>query len=122
MGKFVSNAVLDASLNAVATANLQIAMNGQPATYAAAVAGKLCEVAMAPGDFTIANGDVSGRKTTIAAKAGLAVDVAGTADHVVLLNTTTSTLLYVTTCPAQALVMGGTISVGAWAVEINQPT
>ncbi len=77
---------------------------------------------MAPGDFAILNGDVSGRKVTIAAKSGLAVIAAGTVDHISLLDPSTSTLLYVTTCPAQAIVAGGTVSLAGWQVEINQPT
>ena len=77
---------------------------------------------MAPGDFGIANGDVSGRKVVVAAKSGLPVVAAGTVDHVSLLDPSTSTLLYVTTCPAQAIVAGGTVSLASWQVEINQPT
>lgn len=120
--KFSSTQVLDGALNVVRTATRMVAVNGQPATYAAADAGRLSEAALSTADFTLASGDVSGRKVTIAAKSGLAVIAAGTADHVALLDPGTSTLLYVTTCPAQALVVGGTVSLAAWSVEINAPT
>ena len=119
--KFASNEVLDGALTIVRTATRMVAVNGQPATYAAADAGRLAEAALASGDYALAAGDVSGRKVTIAAKSGLTVIAAGTADHVALLDPTTSTLLYVTTCPAQALVTGGTVSLAAWSVEINAP-
>ena len=121
MSKFCSNAVFDAALTRISTATRMIAMSGQPATYAAADTGRLCEAAVAPADFAILNGDVSGRKVTIAAKSGLAVVAAGTVDHIALLDPVTTTLLYVTTCPAQAIVAGGTVSLAGWQVEINQP-
>ena len=122
MSKFCSNAVFDTALTKIATATRMVALNGQPATYTAADAGRLAEAAVGAADFTIANGDVSGRKVTIAAKTGLSVIAAGTVDHIALLDPTTSTLLYVTTCPAQAIVAGGTVSLASWQVEINQPT
>jgi len=121
MSKFCSNPVFDAALAKVSTATRMIAMSGQPATYAAADGGRLSEAAVVPADFTIANGDISGRKVTVAAKSGLAVIAAGTVDHVALLDPTTSSLLYVTTCPAQAIVAGGTVSLASWQIEINQP-
>ncbi len=122
MSKFCSNAVFDTALARIATATRMVGLSGQPATYAAADAGRLTEAATAAGDFVIANGDVSGRKVTVAAKSGLAVVAAGTVDHVALLDPATSALLYVTTCPAQAIVAGGTVSLASWQVEINQPT
>ena len=121
MSKFCSNAVFDAALTRITTATRMVALNGQPATYAAADAGRLSEAAVAPADFAIVNGDISGRKVTVAAKSGLAVIAAGTVDHVALLDPATTTLLYVTTCPAQAIVAGGTVNLGGWQVEINQP-
>ncbi|MEI6418870.1 MAG: hypothetical protein WCO82_07380 [Sphingomonadales bacterium] len=121
MAKFASNDVLDASLNVVATATRLVALNGQPASFAAANTGKLAEATMVAGDYTLAAGDVSGRKVTVAAKNNLSVLSGGTADHVALLDVAGSRLLYVTTCPAQALVPGGTVSIAAWAVEIGAP-
>lgn len=121
MPKFASNDVLDASLNVVASATRLVALNGQPASFAAANSGRLAEATMAPGDYALAAGDVSGRKVTVAAKNNLAVLSGGTADHVALLDVAGSRLLYVTTCPAQALVTGGTVSIAAWAVEIGAP-
>lgn len=121
MAKFVNFAVLDGALNLVASATRIVAVSGQPATYVAADAGKLAEATLAAGDFALAAGDVSGRKVGIAAKPGLTVIAAGTADHIALLDPATSSLLYVTTCPAQVLPAGGTVSIGAWSVEIEAP-
>lgn len=121
MAKFASTDVLDGSLIVAAGATRLVATNGQPATFAAANAGKLAEATLAGGDFSFAAGDISGRKVTIAAKSGLAVIASGTADHVALLDVAGSRLLYVTTCPAQALAIGGTVSIASWAIEVGAP-
>jgi hypothetical protein len=121
MSKFASTAVLDAGLNVVGSATRMVAVSGQPTSYAAADAGRLAEAAMVPGDFSLAAGDISGRKVSVAAKTGLSVVAAGTADHVALLDAAGSRLLYVTTCPAQALVTGGQVSIAGWSVEIGAP-
>ncbi len=122
MSKFANTDVLDGSLTVVATATRMVAVSGQPASYAAADAGKLAEATLTGADFTLAAGDISGRKVTVAAKSGLSVITAGTADHVALLDPVLSKLLYVTTCPAQALVGGGTVSIASWAVEVGAPS
>jgi hypothetical protein len=121
MGKFVNSDVLDSALNAVAGATRMVALNGQPATFAVAEAGKLAEVTLTGADFTLAAGDISGRKVSVAGKTGLGVIAAGTADHVALLDPVTSKLLYVTTCPVQALALGGTVGIAGWAIEIGAP-
>lgn len=121
MPKFASTDVLDGSLNIVRGATRMVAVNGLPASYAAADAGRLAEASLAGSDFTLAAGDISGRKVTVAARSGLPVIAAGTADHVALLDGAGSRLLYVTTCPAQALVAGGTVSIASWSIEIGAP-
>jgi hypothetical protein len=122
MAKACSPDVLDGALNIVRTnATRMVACAGQPASYAAANSGKLAEAVMASGDFTLAAGVTNGRRATVAAKSNVSVLAAGTADHVALLDPTGSRLLYVTTCPAQALVIGGTVSFAAWDIEIGDP-
>lgn len=121
MPKFASNDVLDAGLNVVAAADRMVAVSGQPGSFTAANAGKLAEASLTGADFALAAGDVSGRKVTVAARNGLPVIAAGTADHVALLDSVNARLLYVTTCPAQALAPGGTVSIAAWSVEIGAP-
>ena len=121
MSKFASTDVLDGSLAVVSSATRMVALSGQPATYAAAFAARLTEAALTAGDFALAAGDISGRKVNIAAKSGLSVLAAGTADHIALIDVAGSRLLYVTTCPAQALVAGGVVSIAGWSVEIAAP-
>jgi hypothetical protein len=98
-----------------------VALAAQPATYAQALSQRLVEATVAPADFVIAPGDQSGRKVSVAAKTGLQSIAAGIASHVALLNTETQQLLYVTTCPAQAISEGGTVSISGWSVEIADP-
>ena len=122
MGKAVHGDVLDGALNVVkAAATRMVALAAQPADYAAATVGKLAEAVMASGDYTLVPGDVSGRKAIVAAKSGLSVIAAGTANHVALLDPVASRLIYVTTCPAQAVVSGGTVDFAAGDIEIGDP-
>lgn len=121
MPKFASNDVLDGSLAVVASATRVVATFGQPASFADANSAKLAEATLTGADFGLAAGDISGRKVTVAAKSALPVLAAGTADHVALLDVAGARLLYVTTCPAQALAAGGTVSIAEWAIEIGAP-
>jgi hypothetical protein len=121
MAKFASNDVLDAALAVVAGANLMVVTQGQPASFAAAQAGALAEVAVGPADFAVAAGSNGGRRLNVAERAGLVARAGGTADHVALLDTGGQRLLYVTTCPAQALLAGSSLRVAAWQVEVGAP-
>ena len=121
MAKSVHNDVLDAALNEIATANLMTACNAQPTTRTEAVTTfALADVAMTAGDYTNADGDVSGRKVTIGQKTGVTVDTTGTANHVALVDATV--LLYVTTATSQALTATNTMTFNSWKIEIADPT
>lgn len=122
MAKSVHADVLDGALAVVSTyASKMVALASQPATFAAANSGALAGVAMAPADFALAAGVVSGRRLTVAAKSSVAVSASGSATHVALLDEALSRLLYVTTCPATALTAGGTVNFGAWSIELADP-
>ena len=122
MAKAVHDNVLDGAFAVLDDGNIMTACSAQPTTRAEAITTfALADVALTPGtDFTKANGDTSGRKCTIAAKAGVTVDTSGTATHVAICDGTN--LLYVTTCTSQALTAGNTVSFPAWKVEIADPT
>jgi hypothetical protein len=125
MAQFANDDIMDAALNLIKTnCDKMVACSAQPTTYAEANATyALADVAMTSTDFTgPANGDTSGRKITVASKSGVTVDTSGTATHVALLDTVNERLLYVTTCPSQAVASGGTVSFGAWAIEIADPS
>lgn len=72
-------------------------------------------------DYTLATGDVSGRKVTTAAKSGVVVATTGTATHLVLALSTDSTLRFVTTCASAAVTAGGTVDIPGWKWEAQAP-
>jgi len=119
MAKSVANDVLDAALGEIATSTTQTVCSAEPANYAGIAAVTLAASTVAAGDFTIADGTTSGRKTTVGEQAGVSITASGDATHVVLDDGTT--MLYGTTAPTQTLTSGGTVTVAAWAVEIADP-
>jgi hypothetical protein len=124
MAKSVHNDVLDAALDKIATANIMTLCSQQPTTRTEAITTyMLADVTMTVGDgngdYTIADGDTSGRKVTVTAQAGESVTNSGTGDHVALCDG--SSLLYVTTCTGVAVTAGGTVDFPAWDGEILDP-
>ncbi len=123
MAKAVNTDVLDAAIAVVRSATRMVALAAQPADYPTATSQALATVTMAAVDFLAPYaGLIDGRRTTVGAKSGVAVSAAGTAAYVALTDPGTSRLLYVTTCPAQTLALGGTVSFSAWDVEFGNPT
>lgn len=123
MAKFVRNTVLDLALNQIKNNdNRQVICSAQPTTYAELNTFKIAEVAMAAGDYTLGNGDVSGRKITIGAKSAITITTSGTGTHIGHGDSVGSNLDLVTTCTAQALNTGGTVDIPAYKYELNQPT
>lgn len=123
MAKYCNPDIIDGALNVIKNnANLMIICSAQPTTRTEAVSTyALADVAMTGTDFTLANGDVNGRKLTVAAKAGITVDAVGQATHIALVDGTR--LLYVTTCTAQQLAaIGNLVNCPAYDIEINNPT
>lgn len=123
MAKACDSTVLDGLLDIVATANKYIVCAGQPTSYTDAnVTKNLAYIAITGASFTKANSG-SNRKTTVAAQNGLTFNAAGTGDHIALVNTTNSTLLYVTTVgTARAIASGDTVNSAAFDITVNQPT
>jgi hypothetical protein len=124
MAKFTADAVLEAALAKVATCTRMVVTSAQPANFAGIAAVALADVTLTAGagngDYTIADGDVSGRKLTVAAQTAVPIDSSGTATHVCLDDGTT--LLQVTTCTSQALTSGGTVDVPAYDIEFADVT
>lgn len=119
MARFADQSVLDALLNEIANGTRLTVCAGQPTDFADIASRILASETLTGGDFTLAAGDVSGRKVTVAAQADLSISASGTADHVAIDDGTT--LLYVTTCPSQALTLGGTVSTQAFDAEVADP-
>jgi len=124
MAKWSLDANMDAMLANIAQSDMLHVCSGQPANYAGIAAVQLASVALTAGagngDYTLANGDTSGRKLTVAAQSAVSISVSGTATHIAL-SDGSATLYYVTTCTSQALTSGGTVDVPAWDIEVADP-
>jgi hypothetical protein len=127
MAKWASDSVMDAALSFIDDCTLLTVCSAQPTTYAEASSTyKLADIVLTAGDgngdYTIANGDVSGRKISVLQQSNIDIDTSGTATHVALCVSGSSTLVYVTTCTSQALTSGGTVTVPQWKIEITDPS
>jgi hypothetical protein len=129
MGKLANNDVLDALGNYLKTNGIKMTVcEGAPTTYEHASSNKgtgtgkvLAGVVIDTGDYTLADG-TTGRKVTFSAQVDVPIDVSGTVDHVAVINTTSSALLFVTTCTSQPLVATNTVTIPAWAITSGDPT
>ena len=128
MAKYTHDDVLDAALNYIAdNADRVVVCSSQPANFAAVAAATLAAIPVTAGagngDFTLANGDTSGRKLTVAAQSeSNGGDADGTPNHYAIVDDTNSKLLYVTTCSGDDIVSGGDVSITAFDIELADPS
>lgn len=124
MAKFVPDATLDAFLDYIADNCTRVTIcSTQPTNYTEgnatyALADVTVTAGVGNGDFTVANGDTSGRKLTLVQQTGVTVDSSGTAAHIALLDVSNTTLLAVTTCTSQAVTSGNTATINAFDIEV----
>lgn len=120
MAKAIPDSILDLMLAELDGDAIHVC-SAEPTTYTEANATyKLAQDTLAGGNYADANGDTSGRKTTITAPVDSDIDSTGTATHIAITNGTT--LLAVTTCTSQALTSGGTVTIAAFDIELGDPT
>lgn len=124
MGKSISDTVLDAALNTIKNNSTRVtACSAEPTTYTEGNSTyALADVTVDSSDYTVANGDTSGRKVTCGAQSGVPIDTSGTVTHVAHLDVSGTALLFVTTTASQVVGAGGTLDIGAHKYEINDPT
>jgi hypothetical protein len=118
MAKAASDGFIDGGLTAIGTSTTLTVTSAQPANQAGIAAVALASVVTTAPDYVIANGDTSGRKTTVQQQTDISISATGTATHVVVDN---GTDIFVTTCTSQALTSGGTVTVPAYDIEISDP-
>ena len=94
---------------------LNVLSNDAPGTYLLRAAATIAANAVALTTDTTGNyvADVAD---------GSGIDVTGTATHIVLAVTGSSTMKQVTTCTSQALVDTGTVTVPAYIISVADPT
>jgi len=128
MGKSLHNDTFDAMLNYIANNGDKLCVcSAEPTTYTQAVTTyELADVTLTKGagngDYTIGDGDVSGRKLAVAEQANIDVDVAGTATHIAIVDVSNTKLLLVTTCVSQAVSAGGKVTIQTFDCEVGDPT
>jgi hypothetical protein len=94
----------------------------EPTTYTDAhTTYKLASVAVTTGDFAVADGDVSGRKVTMASKTGITPTGNGTATHMAFNDTNNSKLLLVKQITSQALLTSQAVTIPANRYEVRDP-
>jgi len=126
MAKLLDDTVLDGALNIIVNGATQISLtDAQPTTYGTATGTYALQIKsdLTSASFTVADDAVSpyGRKCTVAEVTADTVDTSGTANYVALCGAT-ATLYAVTTCTAQSLVAGNTVTIPAWKIQIGDPT
>lgn len=119
-----SDAVLDGSLDVVATCVRVSACSAEPASLAGIAAVSLGSYTITAGDgngdWVIANGDTSGRKITLGAQSGNNGTATGDADY--LAYDDTATMHYTTAASGQTINSGSPWTVGSYDVaEIRDP-
>ena len=119
MTKSVDNTVLDAALNVIATATTMHLCNAAPSSFAEVLSFSIGFVSVDTTDFSNSDGDVSGRKTTIGAQAGISVTQTSTVTHVALISS--STFLALTEHTVLAVTSGDSRNSQAFDFEIRDP-
>lgn len=122
MAALFNDSVLDAALDKIATGNALHICSGAPADRAGVLAASLATTTLASGDFTKANGDVDGRKVTVAAKNGVSVTASGTPASYCVIDGTTLLARTDVDVSSPALTSGSTTNIPAVDFEIGDPT
>tara|TARA_R100000951_G_C2645206_1_gene182327 strand:- start:1839 stop:2207 length:369 start_codon:yes stop_codon:yes gene_type:complete len=122
MSKNIPDLQIDGMLQLVEGDVLNIC-SAQPTNYTEAITTyQLASFAVVGGNYTLAAGDVSGRKNTLAALTGANIDNTGTATHAAVTKIVGTELKLVTTTVSQLLTSGGTVDTSAFDHEIQQAT
>lgn len=123
----VTDNALDEALDYIATGVYVALCSQEPASYANVATYKLADIAVTAGagngDWTIANGDTSGRKLTLAEQTGETVDTDGTATHLAVTDGSGELLATVALSDPQALTAGNPFTISAVDIlEIRDPS
>jgi len=121
MARWTSDEVLDAALDYIGDTDLICVCEGQPTTFTeATVTFNLASIGITSGCYTQADGS-SGRKTTLAVGGGT-VSTSGSANHMAVVKSSTSALVYVWVLTEQYLTAANTITTPELYAEIQDPT
>jgi hypothetical protein len=130
MAKFCSSVILDAAATVIRdrAAKIAVCTSNAIASVDDVEAQTLAVTTLTTGagstSFAIQDGDISGRKITIAAQSSIAVGTTGVAGKICLYTTIgTTALLYITECTTQALAStANKVTIPAWKIEFRDAT
>jgi len=131
MPKRIPDTVYDQALQYIKNnADKLVICQGEPANYSEATtdlgtgSGKaLGEIAVDAADFTISDGDSSGRKVRVAAQNGIGVDVSGNLNHAAIIDDAGQQILLINDQGSDTSVTsGGTADTQAFDFEIADVT
>lgn len=124
MAKTLDDSLIDPNLNALKNGATQMSLcSAQPTTYAEAITTfmLILKTGLTAGSFTgPVNGDVSGRKITKTAEAGVTVTNSGTTLFIAFCSA--SVLLFVDTVTSQVVTAGNLANTPAFKWELADPT
>lgn len=122
MGAYVIDAANDALLDYIAACTrLDIVSDSStPSNLTNTLLNVTLTAGDGNGDYTIGDGDTSGRKLTVTAQEGITPTGDGTGRHLVL--SLSGTIRYVTTITEQAMTTADTINIPAFDHEVRDPT
>lgn len=119
MSKNIPLVQIDGMLQLVEGDALHIC-SAEPTTFVEATTTFNLATFVVGANYTLANGDVSGRKNTLAALLGASITSTGTATHASVTLASGSQLKLTTTTVSQLLTSGGTVDTSAFDHEIQQ--
>lgn len=129
MAKYTIDAAFDAALDLIAdNGDEMVVCNTEPSTYEQAhTTYRLAGVTLTPGDgngdYTIGDGDTSGRKLTVAAQNYALITAGGTPGFVCINDTANERLLHKTTCTGDALVENNLVNFPQFDIlEVRDPS
>ena len=121
MTDLVHDDVLDAALDEFELATTMHICSGDPADRAAAIANSLGNYTLDGSDYTQADGDTSGRKTTVGAQSGNNATATGTAAVVCGIDGT-RLIWKVDLAATQSVTSGNPLDVSAFDYEVRDPS
>ena len=125
MAKVIHDDVLDAALGYIRdNANEIVLLNADPGTsYTLAHSDyALGRITVDSSDFTLGDGDVSGRKVTVSAQSSIGVEETGNCNHLAVVDTDNTKVLLVTTVTSQQVTSGNAAGTPAFDDEIADAT
>lgn len=118
--RYQNDLMLDAALDwLIANSTARWVLNNGASTYASALAARLASVTISSATFSKANGDVSGRKVSVAVASGVSVTVQGSATHYALVRPVGSVLAYVVPASTKLLPAGSEVVFGVFDIELE---